>query len=295
MNIKHIVKIILGKALSHKLGSYLYFRRNRDVKELLKINIDLKDKYKGKRCFIFGNGPSLKSLDFSKFKDEYTFTVNLLTKHPNYEKLKTSFHMYADENFFYKDSTDAEIKEVVEAIKKINTKDNKPICFFKNTASDFLKKCGLDNMLNIRYFAQGAWEQWDSRNYFSFDDLVPGFGTVVQYCICLAVYMGFSEIYLLGCDCTGIINAIEGWMNLDNSGNQNLQYAYKVSEDEKKIHQRGHMNCSIKDEFLGWGHLFNDYEKLRDYCSDKGVKIYNATRPTLLQSIELVNIDDILN
>jgi len=36
----------------------------------------LKDKHKGERCFIIGNGPSLKETDISLLKDEYTFGMN---------------------------------------------------------------------------------------------------------------------------------------------------------------------------------------------------------------------------
>ncbi|GAB4580916.1 MAG: DUF115 domain-containing protein [Anaerolineales bacterium] len=36
----------------------------------------LKDVHKGQRCFIIGNGPSLKNTDLSKLKNEYTFGMN---------------------------------------------------------------------------------------------------------------------------------------------------------------------------------------------------------------------------
>ena len=36
----------------------------------------LKDIHKGKRCFIIGNGPSLKNTDISKLRNEYTFGMN---------------------------------------------------------------------------------------------------------------------------------------------------------------------------------------------------------------------------
>ncbi len=36
----------------------------------------LKDVHKGKRCFIIGNGPSLKRTDVSKLRNEYTFGMN---------------------------------------------------------------------------------------------------------------------------------------------------------------------------------------------------------------------------
>jgi uncharacterized Rossmann fold enzyme len=35
-----------------------------------------KDIHKGKRCFIIGNGPSLKMEDLDKLKNEYTFAAN---------------------------------------------------------------------------------------------------------------------------------------------------------------------------------------------------------------------------
>lgn len=37
---------------------------------------DFKDIHKGERCFILGNGPSLKHTDVSRLKNEYTFGMN---------------------------------------------------------------------------------------------------------------------------------------------------------------------------------------------------------------------------
>lgn len=36
----------------------------------------LKDIHKGERCFVIGNGPSLKNTDISKLKNEFTFGMN---------------------------------------------------------------------------------------------------------------------------------------------------------------------------------------------------------------------------
>jgi hypothetical protein len=35
-----------------------------------------RDRYKGQRCFIVGNGPSLQQTDLSKLDDEFTFGMN---------------------------------------------------------------------------------------------------------------------------------------------------------------------------------------------------------------------------
>ena len=36
----------------------------------------LKDKHKGQRCFVIGNGPSLRISDLDRLKDEITFASN---------------------------------------------------------------------------------------------------------------------------------------------------------------------------------------------------------------------------
>lgn len=37
---------------------------------------EVRNRHAGKRCFIIGNGPSLRDMDLSKLRDEYTFGLN---------------------------------------------------------------------------------------------------------------------------------------------------------------------------------------------------------------------------
>jgi hypothetical protein len=37
---------------------------------------ELKDSHRGERCFVIGNGPSLRMTDMSRLRDEYTFGLN---------------------------------------------------------------------------------------------------------------------------------------------------------------------------------------------------------------------------
>lgn len=56
----------------------------------------LKDKYKGKRCFIIGNGPSLNKCDLSLLEDEYTFGVNGIFYKTDEMGFKPTFYMVED-------------------------------------------------------------------------------------------------------------------------------------------------------------------------------------------------------
>ena len=83
-------------------------RRNKILKEL-------KDKYKGQRCFIIGNGPSLTVSDLESLKDEVTFASNRIFKIFDETDWRPDYYGVFDESVFCSD----------EIIEKINAFDCK--------------------------------------------------------------------------------------------------------------------------------------------------------------------------
>ena len=53
-------------------AAYLHPWRRASVRSLA----ELEDKHRGQRCFIIGNGPSLRQTDLTKLRNEYTFGMN---------------------------------------------------------------------------------------------------------------------------------------------------------------------------------------------------------------------------
>lgn len=53
-------------------GAYLHPWRRESIRKLEKI----RNQHRGERCFIIGNGPSLKNTDLSRLKNEYTIGMN---------------------------------------------------------------------------------------------------------------------------------------------------------------------------------------------------------------------------
>lgn len=259
-------------------------------KKLLKGNAAYKDRYLGERCFVIGNGPSINKCDLSLLESEYTFTVNQFPRNEGFKNVKTNFHMWADERFFDIDKSRIEDMELLEVMKSVNTNGNKPIVFYKMAAKQMIEEYQLDKDLDILYFDDmpiigGS----DKYRYIKFDEPVPRFSTVCHYLICLAVYMGFSEIYLLGCDCTGFLTLA----NTYDTNSAEYQYAYTMTENEKKRLARSNTKCSIQRELRWYANIFDEYEKLNDYCKYNGVKLYNATEGGVLTSIERVNFMDL--
>ena len=274
-----------------KIKSNMAFRKDKELEKELMKNKEFKNMYVGKRCFILGNGPSLKTVDFNILKDEIVFTVNQLPRDPRFKQLHSNFHFWADRVFWDLDRDRSEDMELLKIMESVNDADNSPIVFYKYAAKEMIEEYSLKDYLNIRYYDETWLDHENIPNMtLDFTKLVPEFNTVVHYIICLAVYMGFSEIVLLGCDCTGFISLAQ--TRLDNAGK--ALYTYAISENEKKRMKRVQTLASFRDELFWQVGLFDDYLILNQYCKNHGVKLYNATDPTLLETIEKVNLEEYL-
>lgn len=144
----------------------------------------LKDIYKGKRCFIIGNGPSLKIEDLERLyiNHEICFGLNVIHKLYAQTKWRPDYVCMADPLVIAQND-----KAVME----------------NNTCPKIVN--------DIKLFYQ--WETGEDEYLvheingkvgFS-EDFVKGFhnGATVTYMVLqLCAYMGFEQIYLLGMDCS---------------------------------------------------------------------------------------------
>lgn len=289
--VKRIIKELLPIKVKYLYHLIRIKKRERGKDFLLKENVAFKNKHKGQRCFIIGNGPSINNVDFSKLRDEVTFTVNQMSRREDFEELKTNYHMWADERFFDIDESKPEDMELLEAMRAVKSGSNSPVVFYKIAAHDMIKKFKLDETLDIHYFSEIGFNNINRRYKVDFCKRTPSFSTVVHYLILLAIYMGFKEIYLLGCDCTGIINTVQSRIK----SKAQMEYAYNISENERKRMEKSNSMFPIQDELRWYANIFDCYEQLNNYCNANNVKLYNATEGSLLESIEKVQLEDILN
>jgi GT2 family glycosyltransferase len=156
----------------------------------------LYNKFRGQRCFIIGNGPSLNRHDLSLLEGEYTFGVNSFF----YKTRETGFRPY-----FYVVEDSSVMKENIEEIRRFEA----PYKFFPTNYRKLHPK--TPNTLFFR-MNRGFYEK-SSPNY-----VVPRFSTdasKVLYCgqsvtyinLQLAYFLGFSEVYLIGMDFSYVIPA----------------------------------------------------------------------------------------
>lgn len=262
------------------------------AKEELKNNKHLKDTHMGERCFILGNGPSLMSLDFEALSEEVTFTFNQLTRNPNFAKLKTNYHFWSDDKFYFLDASKPEDMELLNVMKAVNTEGNSPVAFYTLPAHDpLVEKYGLTQELDIYYYSNNGSEVGDSvKQELSPYRPFPQMPTTVHYAVCFAVYMGFKEIYLLGCDCSGFMNV----MSAKLKSSEISLYAYEISDNEKKRMEAVANKYTTEQELISAIGVFAKYSYLKRYCDARGVKLFNATDGGLLDSLPRIDVKEVL-
>ena len=273
-----------------RIKCFLILKKHYKWKLYLKENKKFKELHKGERCFILGNGPSLKTEDLKTLENEYVFSVNQISRHPDFEYIKPTYHFWADANFFDIDENKPEDLELLEIMKKVKTTDNSPFCFFPVQQRDFIEKYELEKELKIAYFASGMLFPEGFNGKIDYTKFVPGFGTVVQWCVTMAIYMGFSEIYLLGCDNTSILTTIKSALKR----NDDNDYGYSVTENERKRMEGLLEKQSLEAYVNSYLETLKGYRYLFDYCEKRNIKLVNCSSTSVIDSIPRDTLTNVL-
>lgn len=286
---KQCVHILFPKGIN-KWNYLKQMSRNesRDNLKILKDNEKFKNQYKGQRCFILGNGPSLNRQNLSLLKGEYVFTANKFSKVAQSDAVNSTFHFVSDPSFF---TISEELNDFsfYEDLKKMARPDNSPQFFFTIEAKEYIKKrfCGFEK--NTHYLWQCGTLYENCKEEVDFTKSIFNFSTVVCAMILFAIYAGFSEIYLLGCDCTGVLS----WIESQDKELQVQSYAY--SEKDKSLvngimQNRWNSEEYFRDNMI----LFKQYRLLHDYAERKNVKLVNCTAGGILDVLPRKRLEEVV-
>lgn len=138
----------------------------------------LRDRHRGERCFILGNGPSLKRTDLSKLRNETTFGLNRIYLAFPEMGFETSYYLCV--NDLVVEQTSADIQRLTmprfvttRALKYLSPEEDLYFLYATYTGAKFQK--------DIRF------RMWEG-------------ATVTYMALQTAYYLGFSEAILIGVD-----------------------------------------------------------------------------------------------
>jgi len=137
-----------------------------------------KDIHKGQRCFIIGNGPSLRQTDLTRLKNEYTFGLN---------RIFMAFPEMGFETSYYVSINDLMVEQSADEVKKLSMPR-----FLSWRARKWLSPQAnlfylYTSYTGARFARDITGRVWEG-------------ATVTNVALQIAYYMGFEKVILIGVD-----------------------------------------------------------------------------------------------
>lgn len=239
-----------------------HFEKTKMGRQLLKY----KNLHQGEKCFIIGNGPSLRAEDLQKLHENgiISFGTNRIYNIFDQTEWRPTYYV-SEDIVILKD-----IQRVIETIPA-NAK------FIPIN----LKWYEGVNIEGAQYFYLDYSGEYPQTHGLSLD-IPHGIrcrGTVTMTCIQMAIYMGFSEIYLLGVD--------HNYSRItDENGNV-------IENPDVKDYFSANYDTDFKSHIIrnlhGTTHAFCCAEQLSKDMMN--FKVYNATRGGKLEAFQRVDFN----
>jgi len=217
---------------------------------------DMFDVHQG-RCFIVGTGPSLKETNLDLIKNEKVFGVNTLYRNKDFVK-----HC----NYYACSDGDVWVKHKDNILETLQNQKKTPLFL----SSDAGRMYAHEN--SAKY---GFVYYVRTKSYINVLGFMPtnptmyvsgGHSVIADICLPMAWWMGFDEVYLVGCDYS---NLGKRWDGLDTENPKAMG-----------MHERDR--------------IFQALELCKKAFEDDDRKIYNATVGGELEVFERKKLEDVI-
>ena len=257
-------RIILGPALILVRGvQILSFQKTDDSKYIKKLH----NTKKGQSCFIVGNGPSITAEDLDKIIGFDSFASNRVYCIFDRTHWRPSYYMALD-RIITRGIQEEDLKELNGAA--IFLYDKEVVDKYKRQYN--IHRVLMGGTYNVRPEKQVISKvNEDVSKYFTRAQSV----TVALFE--LAIYMGYSNIILLGID-----HSFPNEVGMDG----------KETHNDSEHHFDGYKGNIWKIAYKEA--ITKSYEVIGEYCKNHGIRIINCTRGGNLELFERMNLDDLL-
>lgn len=280
-----VKSIVINSDLLSSVRRFYRYNKAKIIYKKMKQSYDLsgqseriksfRNTHVGERCFIIGNGPSLKPEDLERIKNEYSFATNRIYLIYDKTKWRPSFYMCQD-------------RQLLRAV------------------SDYYKTChetvflGYPALYEYNIYVPTAYYYLaDNRDanriveelFFSenADKFVVDGGSVTYSAIQMAVYMGFREIYLLGVDHNFSHTLDKNRKVIEHKDVKEDYFDNRYMNAFKQFEEKGKTYAAPDKELIDLA-----FEAAFDYSKTHDIRIFNATRGGKLEIFPRVDFDKLM-
>ena len=283
MTLKFFLKEVTPPFLfnaAKKTITYLHFLR---YKDLALKNAELKDIYRGKRCFILGSGPSIKKENLKPLKNEIVFALNNFYVHEDFAEIMSGdvpkYYLTPPVHSPQSEETWRDFFVDLEAHMPKNVRMILGLSRNRSNINNIFDKYDLFRSHNIYWYYVGI----DSFSGYKFKErdiqltnITCNAQTASTYAMYAALYMGFQEIYLVGIDCNPLPVL------------QKQSYRFYDSA----IHQAEESLEINSQFFLNLYHIFFENERIAKHYQNI---ILNTSQETALDIFEKKTLNVVLS
>lgn len=243
-------------------------------KSLVRRNAKFKNIHEGERCFILGTGPSLCTLtegEVKKLRSEVVFGVNSLYKSSVVKDIVPKYYALID-NLYWDDGSGAgEGLSYTFADVASRYSASPPTFITDPRARNFVDRLDLEKPSIYIYSKKYPTTEMSSE----ISENIYAAMNCVTYSVLVAIYMGFKEVYILGCDYNSFCSAGPG-------------HCY----DDKEDYKNSEYNLAF---YLKFYSITTEFHYLvAKLANERGVKVVNLTPASLLDAYPRASLSGVL-
>lgn len=276
-NLKRSLKRLLPPILTdvYQFASTLFRYYSFSKRKILAENCHLKDSKKGKRAFLLATGPSLKLENLELLAGEDCFSISNFYLHEQLHQVNPLFHFFAP---YHKPMV---LENYVEWLMKADEKlpPNTSI-FLGHSTHEIVKNNNLFPKRKTYYlFLDGM----HFRNCVDLTRplLAPQTGPIMVFPV--LAYMGYQEVYLLGCDQTVL-----------KYYRKPIQNFYDNSKDMRTNATTVDCWTDIIDSLQASLTACQQYKFYQDLLQAKRIKTINLSQDSWLDFFEMDRLENII-
>lgn len=268
---------VFKKAASH-IKSTL---RNIFPDPLVQRNIRFKNIHHGQRCFILGSGHSIKEQDLTRLKGEIVFTQNHFHSHQQIKIINPTYHVIVPK--YQPKEFDADWVKWLTSMDERLPKET--ILFFGKNTEYLVNQLGL--FKDRAYYLRSGLEcAFMKKAPVNITRTIMSVQTVLHECLAIAIYMGFSEIILVGFDLDQVCRLS------DRSQVRFYGHSPITANRAEEKAEEGTGASGI--DWINMWIIWRQCNLLKAVAEKRGQKIINATRGGLLNMFDRRPYEDLV-
>jgi hypothetical protein len=261
------LKVFAVRLYNYIIVMFKRWFRKGDIENVKKWS-QLKDKYKGKRVFVIGNGPSLNKMPLYLLENEYVIAFNRFNL--MFERLNwlPQFYMLTDDLV------------VRDMYKQINEQILPKITYA------FFPDIHPSNIDFTKYINHAENVYWLNTDKPEFRSDLPKCGinkTVVNAAIQVMAFLGFSEIYLIGVDMTFADHKVRKLSSRN----------WEADEHDPNHFDPRYFGKGLKYHNPTVHEMLEKFDEAREFFEPKGIEIFNATEGGKLESFKRIDFESL--